>query len=177
MAEMDGAMAAPQVGRVLLEGKAAKFFYADITAMSGFNLEALSAADRGMEEVGLVPTGDIVCFEAPGMIIRGYGAPGRNTLGIHVQQVNGGVHIEFFSLFENGASLTTTAKEEGESYPKRKIYRQVHPRLDASPLYRKHLEGISAFEREHLTSVRLIEPDVLWTARVIDDFLVRLNSE
>ena len=165
----------PHEDTVLLDGKEAKFFGAKMTAMPGFDLKELTAADYGMRRLGLPPLGDMVCSIAPQMVIRAYGMIGRNTLGYHVQQIDGEPYIEFFSLFDNGASLTTTT-QPGESYPDRKIFRHIYAGMDPSSLYERHFDGITALEREHKTQVRQIEPTLRWAAEAIDDFLVRFSS-
>jgi len=165
----------PHEDTILLEGKEARFFNADIKIMPGFNLKALTEADLGMQELGLSILGDMVCSAAPNMIVRGYGMADGNTLGYHIQQIDGEPYSEFFSLFDNGASLTTTT-QPGESYPDRKIFRQVYAGMDPNPLYERHNDGVTEFGGEHGARVRRIEPTLQWAAEMIDDFLVRFSS-
>jgi hypothetical protein len=158
---------------VVLEGRGARYFRADMAALPALDREALDAAESGLRAVGFQLLGDLVIDQLDRLIVRGYAADAGDAYALHVQTVAGDAATEFITWFADGSILTTTTNGNGQSYPDAKMHVRAYPGLDAGALFRKHQTKVGLFARKKESTPLPFEPSLTNLARRIDEYMVR----
>ena len=182
---------APPGAEELLQGEAARFFRVDLEEHIGSNPlvkfagllgnapgdgeEAdwtVQSVDAGMQALGFEQLGDLVCDRFMEVPMRGYAPAEGDTYGTLVTSPMGEAFPEFYSQFDDGASLITSVKVD-DPLPEKKIYRLHLPGGTIEELYAKHRQGVALREREEGARALPAEPVLEGLARAIDAFIKR----
>ncbi len=166
--------AAPYSDIKIFQGDYACYYDANIRYIPNLDDQALAAMESAMQSLDMVLLGDLVIDGANDLITRGYCRPGGDTWGLHCQSTGGVAYSEFLSLFEDGASLTTTTGQMGANVPEAMIYRSINPDMDEWSLYHRHREMIEEIELERNVSVKKVEPTTKGIAVAIESFYERM---
>ena len=106
------------------------------------------------------------------VLIRGYKAPDPEVFAAHFIGLAGENTFDFYTRFDDGASLTTTTMPAMESLEPEKIFYKSSETHDLSEMYQEHVNGIE----EHKAQGRVPVPmgdTIADLAREIDNFLSR----
>ncbi len=182
---------APEGAEVLHKGEAATFYRVELEEHMASNpltkfaglLGDMPAAgegtdwtvagvDEGMAGIGFGSLGDLVCDRFMDVPMRGYATPEGDTFGTLVTNPMGETFPEFYSQFEDGASLITSVKVDQPS-PERKSYRLHLPGGTVEQLYEKHCQGVALRVEEGGAAATPAEPTLEGLARAIDAFIKR----
>ena len=182
---------APPDAEELHQGEAARFFRIDLEEHIGGNPlvkfagllgndpgdgeEAdwtVQSVDAGMEALGFAQLGDLVCDRFMEVPMRGYALPAGDTYGTLVTSPMGEAFPEFYSQFDDGASLITSVKADQPS-PENKMFRLHLTGGTIEQLYAKHRQGIELRAREDAATALPAEPALEGLARAIDAYIKR----
>jgi hypothetical protein len=170
--ETESALAAPHAEEVLLDGRAARFYAADLRQLAKLDRDALAQAEEGMRAIGLEPVGDVCCDRAEAVVVRGYGAQGRLGWGAHMQAIDGQAYTEFVTRFADGSHLTTCNNPNAESFPDSALYSRVYEGANVAQLQARHVDGMERLANHRGTVPAVIEPTLLGLARAMDDYFL-----
>ena len=182
---------APAGAEELLRGEAARFFRVDLEQHIGGNPLVkfagllgnrpgddeepdwtVASVDAGMQGIGFGQLGDLVCDRYMDVPMRGYAPAEGDTYGTLVTSPMGEAFPEFYSQFDDGASLITSVKVD-EPNLKKKIYRLHLPGGSIQELYAKHRQGVELRARDDGAAAIPAEPTLEGLARAIDAFIKR----
>ena len=182
---------APPGAEVLLKGEVATFFRVELEEhiasnplvkfagllgdMPGDGQVAdwtVAGVDEGMAGIGFASLGDLVCDRYMDVPMRGYAAPDGDTYGTLVTSPMGEAFPEFYSQFDDGATLITSVKVD-QPAPERKSFRLHLPGGTVEQLYEKHRQGIALRAKEDGAAAISAEPTLEGLARAIDAYIKR----
>ena len=132
----------------------------------------VASVDAGMEALGFEKLGDLVCDRFMDVPMRGYAPAEGDTYGTLVTSPMGEAFPEFYSQFDDGASLITSVKEDAP-LPEKKIFRLHLPGGTVEELYAKHRKGIELRQKEEGAAALPAEQQLEGLARAIDAFIKR----
>ena len=174
-------------GELLLQGQASQFFRADLQQRAQDNpllklagmlgqgeLESgwtMDSVETEMQALGLGRLGDLVCDKFPNVPMRGYAAPEGDTYGTLVSTGMGETFPEFYSQFDDGASLITSVKEATPD-PERGLHKRTYQGQSLAELYAEHRLGVEELTQGGARALT-VEPNLAGLAAAIDAYLVR----
>lgn len=153
-------------GAVLLDGEAGVF--RTDTLDDDPKLEEIGV---GMKGLGLAPLGDFTLDQFGGVRIRGWAGPSLQFVGIASQSPFGGRSVDLYTVFDDGASLTTSNVALPEDR-ERGIYRRFRRGGTVEELHEAHIEGLSDHAAAGRTPLQTVATLVA-LVRAIDEFVSR----
>jgi hypothetical protein len=182
----------PTTERLVYEGKFARFYevdtssleedlrktYSDIintdaSAVSDRIMETLDEGGKEAERVGFAFLGDMCSPKRLGdVLIRVYKGPQPDVFAAHFVGLLGDHSFDFYTRFEDGASLTTTTLRGMMNDARRKVFYQCPEVEEISHLYQQHRAGLEDHGAAGRVPARMGET-LQDLAREIDEFLWR----
>ncbi|MFC1851997.1 hypothetical protein ACFL27_17530 [candidate division CSSED10-310 bacterium] len=157
-------------GAVVHQGKASRFGMSNITAMPHVVPEDIEILDEEMKALGFQPLGDMVCEKISNVVIRCYAAENSVIYGMAMAGADQKTFVvEFYSNFDDQASISTSTMPGVESRHRKKIYRYSHPWSDYKDLFARHNQTVADHNANPVTA----QPTLKAYAETIDSFLVR----
>ncbi|MBI3928053.1 MAG: hypothetical protein HY319_21095 [Armatimonadetes bacterium] len=163
-----------ELGERVLEGKAATFSTARMLDLAHVIPEDLEILDQEMARLGLRPLGELTTNKTPGTVFRGYGGDGTPWYGAAQAQARGSFHVDFYTRFGKGASLTTSTAPGHADLEQQKVFRRNHPDLELEQVLEEHRREIERLRGAQANPVPA-EPDLESLARAMDEFMARVG--
>jgi hypothetical protein len=161
----------PEAGEPIHNGRSASFSRGAIT-----NFPA--AFDAELTASGFVLLGDVICSKLASRVLRGYGHQSETAYGSFSSSAGDLGAFEIFSVFEDGARLTTTTNVRATTDAKRKLFGFAHPELALGQrgnavreLLKLHTEEAKKLAQQH-GPLRAAPSQLAAYASSIDDALV-----
>jgi hypothetical protein len=168
----NGMITVPHSGAVVHEGLTGKFFETDTDAYATRIDKSCKAWDEQMRALGFEHLGDLVAAEIGHVAIRGYAAPDRTAYAALYVAENELPARDFYTVFNEGTSVTTTTLQHTLSLPRSRILVRSSTAMTAASLFQEHHEAIERVEQHGPEPVAIV-PTLEGLAQAIDEFLVR----
>jgi hypothetical protein len=185
----------PTTERLVYQGRFATFFEVDTVSLEEnlrktfsdvINTDASAVSDRIMEtlddigkeaeRIGFTFLGDMCSPKRLGdVLIRGYRGPQPDVFAVHFVGLFGDHTFDFYTRFEDGASLTTTTLEGMIDDEPRMVFLQCPETEEIDELYQYHLTGVEEHRSAGRVPARMGET-LRDLAGEIDEFLWRTQG-
>jgi len=172
MEEMEESMKAPRTEEVVFEGSASRYLRGNVAALPEWVQTQAADSGKAMAALGMASLGDLVCEKMDNVVVRGYGAEDSVMYGAAYLSAQGVMQEEFYTAFDDGTSLTTSAVTFEESDPGQGVYFQAPEEGDLPAALALHEKGI-AERREKGVAPLPATARLEAMAQAIDAFLVR----
>jgi len=176
--DMAAAERLPVTEKVVLEGRAATFYEADLKAdcldeLMVREIEKLPSLVEAQVALGLEYLGSLVCGKLGRCILCGFADVGAHAYAVHYIMPFGMTWKDCFTPCKDGTSLTTTNGYMGEgSIPQLRILEHRSEAQDFSGLLADHRKGRDLLKQNGIETTP-VEPTLEGLAGAIDDFLVK----
>jgi hypothetical protein len=161
-------------GQPLYNGQRSRFFPGLLIAL--LDTDAVAALDEEMAALGFAALGDLVCDLFPGTAMRGYASLQLDTYGVAMATREGRFGRDFYTVFDDGSSVTTSTIPNQTDLPHQKIFRSSHNVRDFRELYRQHTKAVETRCSQSLAAPRPVDNSLVGLAAAIDEFLARMTS-
>jgi hypothetical protein len=165
--------AAPHDDEVLLRGQCGVYWRSDFTRLEELEQETRARFDTALAGAGFEHVGDLVAKKQRDIVMRGFVSGDRRSYAIVMGKRTMYLGYRFFTRFADGSTLTTALSSTEDSQPERGLNIKIHPGLEPTALYGKHLWGIGRFHTHKATEPVALEPSLLALAREYDHALAQ----
>lgn len=174
MNALTAAFAAPTTGEVVLEGQSGTFKVGDL---GSFKIAAtlIPEIDGEMRSLGFVRFADLVHSRFGDVIMRAYIGTCGDRYGIIYLGMFGQMGVDFYSLFGDGTSLTTSTITKQADEPEKGIYRTPTEATQYAEINKLHSERLVTMRQEHGGTVPTLGAAKALAA-MIDEFIVRSGA-
>jgi hypothetical protein len=171
----------PITEKILFEGRASKFYEADLGATTldacmVKEIEKLPTVYEAFGALGFEHLGDLVCEKIGGAIICAFASSDECAFAAHYVLPYMTGWKDIFTPFEDGTSLTTSNGMNEGSIAKLRILEHHCDTQDIEELVSIHRNGRNILQKHGIEKAQ-IDPTVEGFARVMDEFLVKRLAE
>jgi hypothetical protein len=156
---------------VVFVGSFTRFFQANISVVDD---QALAEIDEVFQELELTHLGDLVAEQFGGIILRAY-AHVRLPVYVSTMLGVGGIATDLYTVFDDGASQTTTTTIGQRDDPSKKTYKACQPEAEPAELLVLHQQLLDQHQQQG-RAAQPIEATIAGFAAAVDEFLVRYYS-
>ena len=130
----------PTDGTLVYAGQMARYFTAVLESQAHLNPQDKKILDEEMKELGFQPVGDFCCNKIYQTVMRGY-CNGNGDWGLAAAHADSMFWCEFYTLFADGSSVTTTTNPLAQNKPSKKLFKTAHPSLEPLDLWNQHIQA------------------------------------
>ena len=138
-----------------------------------FDLASPASVDAALAALGFAPIGNLICERLGDVKVRGFARSGP-IYGVYLRSLMSSGVVEFFTSFEDGATLTTSTND-GQELPHKRLFKRCLADAEPAELLAAHEEVVAEIAGQGAAPVE-IAPTLEGLARSIDDYMVRFTS-